>query len=68
MCQPRLSSLTLKRKKHEVSKGNMSIDSLARGAIGPQPSGPKRQRRTAADGFFVPRGMPPLRGRGKKPA
>jgi hypothetical protein len=45
----------------------MSIDSLARGAIGPQPSGPKRQRRTAAGGFFVPRGMPPLGGRGKKP-
>jgi hypothetical protein len=29
---------------------------------------PAAQRRTVSDGFFVPRGMPLLRGRGKKPA
>ena len=41
---------------------------LGPGSDRPAAVRPKASRRTAADGFFVPRGMPPLGGRGKKPA
>src|SRR5216683_2935687 len=45
-----------------------SMAVLGPGSDRPAAVRPKASRRTAADGFFVPRGMPPLGGRGKKPA
>src|SRR6202049_4291207 len=45
-----------------------SMAVLGPGGDRPAAVRPKASRRTAADGFFVPRGMPPLGGRGKKPA
>src|SRR5258708_34671778 len=45
-----------------------SMAVLGPGSDRPAAVRPKASRRTAADGFFVPRGMPPLGGRGKKSA
>src|SRR3984957_2505029 len=45
-----------------------SMAVLRPGSDRPAAARPAAKRRTAADGFFVPRGMPPLGGRGKKPA
>src|SRR6202011_5218402 len=45
-----------------------SMAVLGAGSDRPAAVRPRASRRTAADGLFVPRGMPPLGGRGKKPA
>lgn len=44
-----------------------SMAVLGPGSDRPAAVRPAAQRRTALAGFFVSRGMPPLRGRGKKP-
>jgi hypothetical protein len=45
-----------------------SMAVLGPGSDRPAAVRPAAQRRTAVAGFFAARGMPPLRGRGKKPA
>src|SRR3981081_302079 len=44
-----------------------SMAVLGQGSDRPAADRPAASRRTAADGFFVPRGMSPFRGRGQKP-